>query len=295
MSRTFPIVAAPYLGPLFSQPINLGVKELATPTMIAAVIPWANYATLATTANVGVFCNMELQANVNKLNRIQSVFIDNTDNDQPVYVQFQDTGFTASCAPNSVIWQPVITKLLAANIYCEGFTGAESPTTTVFFLNISTNPFTNSELPAVIQLWKASAAIAKGGNIFNTNYGTPALCDQNTGTDLAFNPNGETANIPFPVVTGYIYLNVLQGSAVTGGGGGQGESCTIQLRNITANAVLWTFDWCNYPVTYEKLFPIVTGLNLKILASDTIGITYFGGPSIAGQFAIRIGFTTNPT
>jgi hypothetical protein len=292
MARSFAsIVAQPYNLALYGLPINLGLKKIAQPKMVVANIAWANYGASVAVPNVGVFVNL-LQGVVNPLDRILSIYIDNTNSNIPVYVQFQDTGFTVSCPPNSEVWSPVITNLLSAKIYGEGFTVGTQPSTNVFFLNTIVNPFGTSEVPTSYPQYLASTNVIGADPIFGARYGNPALGDltYNALLNLASIP-GEVIVLPASLLGGVFIINSVD-FTVANFGGAAGYGVLSLYDPITTGVYFASILYCNgtavpfirpyqnsgfnvkLDATHSYYFALIVGLNLTGFATMNIQYTY---------------------
>lgn len=86
--------------------------------------------------SLGVSVDMTGIAPSNQLDLIRSVYIDNLDSDNDIYVWFPDTGFTAPCKKNSAAWVPVVTNVRQATIYGLEFANTTLPKVLVIFTNI---------------------------------------------------------------------------------------------------------------------------------------------------------------
>jgi hypothetical protein len=291
MARSFgTIVTTPYGLGLYSLPISLGVKKLVQPSMMAANIVWANYGAGGNKPNVGVNVNMGNQGVVNKLDRILSVYIDNTQSNSPVYVQFPDTDFTVSCGPNSEIFQAVITNLLEANIYGEGFTAGVQPTTAVYFLNTLVNPSSNSELPVNYPQYLASPTVISPNPLFNGAYGNPALGDLVAFTGLNIGSQG-ALQILAPQPSGFYIITSMDVSigALSTAVGLQSFELSFKEHTITNTPWAWQIGADTNFVPLLKVYSN-SGMNVKLDATVEWDFTYFGS-NVNGLANMTITYT----
>lgn len=264
--------------------------------VIPVSINWANYNASSTAPNNNqtVIVNLTGNAAQSALPNVRSVFIDNTNSNVPIYVFFPDTGHSVTCAPNAEVWAPVYTNGLIAWIIGEGFVTGQIPSTLVLFTNIFVQPFTNYELAQTVDLWKASQTITRGENVFNSDHGSPSLCD--TTTSIILSGTG-TINIPFIMNTGYVYLNVMQ-LVVSGQAPNAGDQQTVSIIRSGTAQEIWRWDYFTISnVNYSFNMPVVSGLNLKL---DLTQGPYNLQTVIVGGFSavlavLQMGITYNPT
>ncbi|MDE2102802.1 MAG: hypothetical protein KGL39_36495 [Patescibacteria group bacterium] len=140
MAKNFGIYAtSPYLGTPFSVPyvnkavrLSTGIWEKYKAAVVQ--INWIVYGARAG-AYLGVSVNLDTGNQPrNVVQQIESVVIDNTSSEVNIYVFFPDTGYTATCAPNSIVSVYVLTNVKQAVIYGDNFSGNTIPQTNVYFL-----------------------------------------------------------------------------------------------------------------------------------------------------------------
>lgn len=118
------------IGQVIGLPTTLcGINGRAAQTFI----DWSLYGVSPATS-FGVNVDMTGIAPSIQLDVIRSVYIDNLNNPNDVYVYFRDTKFTAPCARYTAAWVPVVTNLRQATIYGINFQNA--PLLAVTFTNI---------------------------------------------------------------------------------------------------------------------------------------------------------------
>lgn len=188
MSRNFSLIQPENLrSPIQSKDIDYLLPRVMTPVAAVINITWSDYSAGITTAgvtktnvNVNVFCQGAGPRPI--IDKITSVKIDNTGNGVPVYVSFPDTTDVITCGPNTIVWEPVITNGLVANIIGEGFTSQNNGgATRVSFTNVVIAPYVNSEQTQSIALSLVSIDEA---NTLVPGYSPAALGDRATNQKL---------------------------------------------------------------------------------------------------------------
>lgn len=190
-------------------------------------IPWRIYDVGASKTAAAVVVNFKSgNAPVVLLDQIRSVYIDNLNNNVPVYVYFPDTDFTVPCKPNATAWMPVIADQQAAVIIGQGFTDNDRDAVTkVMFTNVMLPPYVDDELPQSVSLYRASPEIQRGNTIYNSRFAPPALGDQTRQALVNIAPAGNLTAMILPAQLSGVYIvtNILlTGSAIT-------SSITVQL------------------------------------------------------------------
>jgi hypothetical protein len=100
------------------------------------------------------------------LDRIRSIYIDNTGNPLPLYVKFPDTDFTVSAQPYSIGWYPVFTNGFEVLTGVFGFTNTNNQTSAnIYVTNLSVAAFTDSSLQSTLEQNLASIVLASGSSI----------------------------------------------------------------------------------------------------------------------------------
>lgn len=125
-------------------------KMIKAPGTVAVPINWADYG-----GAVGASCLIEVDLSIlgpaNPLDKIRSVYIDNTFSDQDVFVYFPDTQFTMICPANSVVMAPAWTNGLKAQLFASGFLNFTVPSTTFHFSNVPKDTPTVITSASIIQ------------------------------------------------------------------------------------------------------------------------------------------------
>jgi hypothetical protein len=138
-----------------SEPISLckPVTNPMPPSTVSVVVDWSQQPlTIGVPGSgAGVRVNFDVgsAAPAVILDRVQSVYIDNTQSSLSIYILFPDTGFKAICKPFSEKLFPVLSNGLEAIIYGIniGFVTPATPNakTLVLFSNVLVPPINDSE------------------------------------------------------------------------------------------------------------------------------------------------------
>lgn len=167
--RLFPYPSAAYNEQLNSRSYNIGNSKSLS---IIANIKWYTYSIAGvmlgnSVPNFGVVVDMNsAQTNTVKLGwQCNSIYIDNTGNNFPVYVQFPDTNYTVPCQPNTSGWFPVITSARTAQVFALGMTTNDITalaSTLIFFSDETRIPYLDPEQQTALEYGIASPTIAFG-------------------------------------------------------------------------------------------------------------------------------------
>jgi hypothetical protein len=273
VSRSFlGLPTIPLQVPIIGKPLLLAKKSSYPPTVVPIEIKWADIqskiggAPLPT--DIGVSFNLLTGATKSQIDIIQSIFIDNTASPNSLYVHFPSTGMTISVAPATADWFPAITEDLLVQVFIIGLAAGQIPTTQIFFTNVLVNPFSDPEQNFAVSQGLVSAAVSRGNNIFNTNFGIPALGDQtiNFCDHFAQNTGGPGTvihdhlfNTP---TTGFVYLTHADINAL----GNSGHTFSWSIDAVTSGGtVLYTFI-SRYPNQAENFLGL-SGMNIKLDAT----------------------------
>ena len=272
-------------------------NELVPPSVVPVFIDWNVYWTAANfAADVAVEVNLQaasVQASI--LDRIALVKIDNTGSPVPVYIWFKDTNDVVTCPPNAAIAVPVLTNNLTATILTQGLTAGNIPQVRVFFANVILPPILDPEINQSMQLWKASPSITRGSNIFNTNFGMPALGDQSINYSYKTVAIGVAQNNKWgsPYPSGFIYLThvnftvaVLPAASAT---------LVMNVESTGVSGILYTFE-CAW-TQWETLNVLnLSAMNIKLDATETwrTRIVSASGFNGNGLFNETWNYTVNP-
>jgi hypothetical protein len=246
VSRNFlGIPSFPLQFQVVGKPLLLAKKSSYPPTVVPITIDWAPvFALSGNSPNVGQTFNLLTSAVKPQIDIIQSVYIDNTNSPIPIYVHFPSTGMTISVAPATADWFPAVTEDLQVQVFALGLVVGQIPVTQIMFTNVLINPYSDPELNFAIQQGLASAAITRGNNIFNTNFGIPALGDQTINYEDKITDTTGPAGFVIhdhlwnTATTGFIYLTHVDISSIGNGA----EAVTWTIDDVTAGgSVLYTF------------------------------------------------------
>lgn len=142
------VQALPYLGQLSSQPVSLLSKSEQPPASCVIDLLWSLYGAGVNKNTVSVNINLETGV-VNPIDKLMSIYIDNTASRVTVYVIFPDTKYTVVCAPGAAVYQPVIGQSRKFVVVADGFHGADGLVsqmrTVIQASNVYVQPATNYE------------------------------------------------------------------------------------------------------------------------------------------------------
>lgn len=167
-----------YIGRVFSQTSKFCVPSLQEPYVVPLTINWLSYGVSSAVPNMGVTVNITgIGSQAHLLDKIASVYVDNTQSDVPIYIFFPSSEYTIPIQPRSSGWFPALTFDYTCNIYGLGFTTGQIPVTKVYFSNRAVPPITDIEFPQTRVLYKQSTTLNTGNTIYQTGFGLPALGD----------------------------------------------------------------------------------------------------------------------
>lgn len=105
----------------------LAANGKAQPKYVGITVVWADYGTTVpvvgssvAVGTMGVAVTYNAKQGNQPLDLIKSVFVDNSNINQTVYVRFPDTGFVAECPPNGQLLTPVHTGAASIEIIIVG-------------------------------------------------------------------------------------------------------------------------------------------------------------------------------
>lgn len=166
------LAVQPYVGAPFGQPVQIaGVAGRA----VKFNVTWLSYNAGSNNQDIVISANCSAGAGTNQTNildLIRSVYIDNTGNPLPIYIQFPDTGFTVAAAPFSTGWYPVFTNQFSFNIVGLGFTNANVQAqngalnaTLIYVTNIKVTAYSDTALQSVENQELASPVLGGGSSL----------------------------------------------------------------------------------------------------------------------------------
>lgn len=204
MSRVFVgFGQVPYIGTPFKQRANFGPRTI---NVVPLHFDWISYGASSATPNINVLVNCAGSQNAPLLQTITSIYIDNTNSNNPIYVFFSDTNYTITAEPNSAGWYPALTSKMQFWVIGEGFVTGQIPQTNIIVTDAPIMPFVDPELASAVNLEKASPTITRGGTIYNTNFSAPALGDQFEQAVIGSGASTQTPIFGSPLASGFIYL-----------------------------------------------------------------------------------------
>jgi hypothetical protein len=297
------IILQPYVGVPYGYPAPF--KSATGWIKFAPLfVDWAVYGASSTKNKIGITQDLKGTVAAQLIPKIVSVYIDNLGSNVPVYVRFPSTGFVIAAPPNSSDWYNCITQDLSVSIYGIGFVTGQIPKTNFYFTDAYVPPYSNFEQQNVIDKWLASASISRGQNIFNQDFGVPALGDQlqtlnYTKTTSNAYPSISLWGTPRP---GFIYVqsfNLSVLNIVFGAGG----YCWFRVRSLgLSGTLLYTpvFSSNNQPSTWLDFMFTGSACNIKLDATETWLLDVDPSPSVPAnnaQWASMYGtsvYTQNP-
>lgn len=283
-----------YIGAPFAQAIKLGgISGQAIPLLFQ----WISYGASTVKQNINVLVDLNGKACA-PLDQVRSVYIDNLGSDNPIYVNFPDTNYTVVAKPNSEGWYPAYTNARTCWVIGEGFLSGSIPQSFIILSNIFMPPAVNVEIDNAVSLWKASSIITRGNTIYNTNFGVPALGDQVITPSLnCQGPVGGSIPNLFktPFSSGFVYLNAISVHAMNIQNSGVFQIAQV-IESTGISGILYIFQFSGAAGASYVNSDLMTlsGLQLKLDATQQYRIRLAGGPIDSGYFQYYLHFTTNP-
>jgi hypothetical protein len=231
--------------PPSQRPLSICTPMSQAPCAIPYTFNWsADYALSTARPNFLVILNPFNTGAGLVIDKVRSVYIDNLGCNFPVYIQFPSTGFIVAAQPNSACWYPVFSNDFNVNVAVEGFTDGDAGSITGLFLsNVFMEAYVDNELPASLNLGRASTDIPRGGNFANSRYAPFALGDQTNQAQVSL-AAPETVNLfapPVPQASGFYYVTDLTISiAGVFNAAGILSTASLQVRNATDGLILLT-------------------------------------------------------
>lgn len=165
----------PYMGsiPQIGVPIN-NCKPVNSPKVVSLSVAWNDYSPVSLTAITKTSIPINLSSGVKPpLDRIVAVYIDNTGNDNPVFILFPDTGYSISIDANNQQWFPVITNAYNIVLACS-YIGTVG-TTQFIFTDAPISPIDSGIFDKVYPQWAASNLLITE---LSNEFRLPALGDR---------------------------------------------------------------------------------------------------------------------
>lgn len=237
-----------YIGTPYGAPISLctPIDPAIGPKTVPLTIDWSLYG--ASSSNpVAVGVNLlQLGTSGKTLDRIRSVYIDNSFSPTPIYVFFPDTQFTVIAPPNSVVMAPVfVNDSQRMVIFANEFVDTEIPVTTIHVSNVPQAGFvlsTGSNVvtsPAVVYAGNAFAASAASvtQTVPNVPIG-PAVASRTVLLAISFEQGTSTAIALSAVTVNGIAATIIQQSNTTFGlGAVKAAGIALVSVNLPAGTV----------------------------------------------------------
>lgn len=246
-----------------------------------------------------IVVNVELQGGSNQtqlLDRIRSVYIDNLNSNVPVFVQFPDTLYTITAAPNTAGWYPALTNFWKLSVAAISIS-SPVPKCAIFVSNVYVSSFTDIQIDPEFRL--ASANLTRSSLITNGDYGIVALGDQSDVFTLPLTGitpinGGVQVFTPLPAPVNFIYLTH---SAINiQWVGGFPANYVVLLEPFPNPSGLSILQWRFAAPAGggQLLFPALNGTNLKLNGALPYYVYQAGGGNDGGVCHGNLVFTTNP-
>lgn len=279
--------------------INIGGVQGAA---VALTFDWAAYGANQFN-NRAVNVNLANQTVAAKLKQIRTIYIDNMGSDTPIYAYFPDTNYRVVAQPNSAGWFKVYTNGLQLHIIGIGFNQGALPTTYILVTNANVENAVDIELQQSLGLQKASSIITRGGSIYSTDFGIPALGDQPQQFGTFVSADGVVFNNFWtsPLASGFIYLSNLELSLahLEANNATQG-SITVVIESTGISGLLYSFPF----LFVGKGFGVApvniglvnsSGMNVKLDGTQTWRVRAENMlNATSGLILLNSTFTTNP-
>lgn len=123
------------------------------PAAVPVTINWSNYAAPGLNpVSIRIPLNINVSVRGSPIERFVAVYVDNSDNDFPVFIQFTDTGYGISVSANSIQWFPVVSNAFNVN-FASSFVPNFVGMTRFLFSNVAIDPIEASQLMEVSPQW----------------------------------------------------------------------------------------------------------------------------------------------
>ena len=273
MARSFAptIPLVPYIGVPYSKSIALCDPTRRNSKMVPLQIDWLSYGASSNRPDIGVVVNLQGGGVVpTVISAVMSVFIDNTENNTPIYVAFPDTGFVAVCAPNSSIFLPVITQGVQCVVYSLGMATGQIPNTLIFLFDTIIQGFQDLEQELVFPQWLQSLNSQRAYNLFSVGYGSPAL-GESILTDF-INPSDATPQGMFnsPRASGFFVLTSVECSVSALKHTTSNSSLGFQIKSTgpSGGLMFWNYGYLAGTFIPYAILSSLTGLQLRLDATE---------------------------
>lgn len=164
-----------YIGAPYPQPIQMAGRNGYA---VKLALDFLSYGASATNRDIVVKADLAGGAGGNRnqlLDRIRSIYIDNTASALPLFVKFPDTDFTVTAQAYSIGWYPVFTNGFVVQVGCFGFTNTNISDAIIYITNLQVSAFTDSSLQSVLEQNLSSLVLATGSSLASI---TPVLSGQ---------------------------------------------------------------------------------------------------------------------
>lgn len=185
MTISLPIGLSPqaYQGQLYRFPSGLctPIKQDLGPNTVRVDIDFSRYGITLANPQALIEVNLMQKAVEQPLDKVRSIYIDNSTGYTTVYVIAEDTKHVIACPAHTITWQPIHTNGVFFKVYSAGFFYSLLPTVTLHFSNV---PISGFQIPAALAtgngvLVGGLASVVTSGITFTAN--VPSLAQAPTG------------------------------------------------------------------------------------------------------------------
>lgn len=159
------LAAKNYIGTIYSVPMQIAGKSGRA---VPLYFDWISYGAGNKNQNIVAAINLGSSRSNQAapvFDLIRSIYIDNLGSAVPLFVQFDDTGFTVTAQPYSDGWYPVFTNGFAFHIAAFGFTDTNVSQARMYVSNVPVVAFTDVSLQAVLNQSLSSPSIGGGSGV----------------------------------------------------------------------------------------------------------------------------------
>lgn len=259
-------------GGFLIQDTNLCVPTSLPSRIVSLFIAWSVFATVP---DVGV--EVLLPSTISdKLGKIGSLYIDNTNSTVPVYIVFPDTNFVITAPPFTAVWYPVFTNAFRFQAICVGMVSGFIPQTRIFISNREIGPSSDPEIQKVFpQLVGTTSAQFGAANSITPGFGAPALGDRTATQQSAFT-TALTASAftvtDVSLLTGFLYITALDISFDVFGGVISTAGATLSMGFQFADSIGNTFLKGAVAARDTTAAPI--SLNVNVVRLQNLNLRY---------------------
>lgn len=280
------------------QETNLCMPNPLPSRIIALRINWNTYGAPGNFVGTGPFASIGVEVDIpqnvsDKLGRIGSLYIDNTNSTIPIYINFPDTGFTITAPPSSSVWYPVFTNKFRFQVVALNMVAGFVPLTKIFVSNREIGPSVDNEFFNVVPQWvgTTSAQFAQPATA-TSGFGAPALGDRTAIQQSAFTTVTTTSGFTITDLsnlTGFIYITAIDVSFDVFGGVVSAAGNTLSmafnfgdnLGNFMLRGAVAARDATATPQSLNVNAIKLSGLNLRYIATGNLFVIATDAPVVS--------------